>query len=174
MIESTPLLGGGEFEIAHLHHRADVCCCLRWPTNGETSASWLRAVAAGRPTIVTDLAHQRELPVLDPRGWRATGPDPIAVAVPILEEGTGLLTALAELLRNPDRRTRLGVAARSYWHAHHTLDHMADAYLAAIAAAMARPAPRPPLPLHLRDSGGERLTALLAPFGVEVPAGVAE
>ena len=152
----------------------EVGCCLRWPTNGETSASWLRAVAAGRPTIVTDLAHQGELPVIDPRGWHATGADPIAVAVPILEEGTGLLAALAELARNPDRRTRLGLAARRYWHEHHTLDHMADGYLAAIAAAMARPAPRPALPLHLRDSGGEQLTALLAPFGVEVPAGVAE
>ncbi len=158
---------------AHLQ-AADICCCLRWPTNRETSASWLRAVAAGRPTIITDLAHQHEVPVIDPRGWRSTGADPIAVAVPILEEGTGLLAALAELARNPDRRARLGLAARRYWHAHHTLEHMADAYLAAITAAMARPAPRPALPVHLRDSGGERLAALLAPFGVEVPAGVAE
>ena len=158
---------------AHLQ-ATDVCCCLRWPTNGETSASWLRAVAAGRPTVVTDLAHQPELPVIDPRGWQVTGADPIAVAVPILEEGTGLLAALAELARNPDLRTRLGLAARRYWERHHTLDHMADGYLAAIDAAMARPAPRPALPLHLRNSGSERLTALLAPFGVEVPAGVAE
>ena len=36
---------------------ADICACLRWPTNRETSASWLRCLAAGRPTIVTDLAH---------------------------------------------------------------------------------------------------------------------
>ena len=26
----------------------DVCWCLRWPSNGETSASWLRCLGAGR------------------------------------------------------------------------------------------------------------------------------
>ena len=34
---------------------ADVVSCLRWPSARETSASWLRAIAAGRATIVTDL-----------------------------------------------------------------------------------------------------------------------
>ena len=29
---------------------ADVCLCMRWPTSRETSASWLRCLAAGRPT----------------------------------------------------------------------------------------------------------------------------
>jgi glycosyltransferase involved in cell wall biosynthesis len=153
---------------------ADICCCLRWPTNGETSASWLRAVAAGRATIVSDLAHQSDVPVIDPRGWRATRMDPVAVAIPTLGEATCLLAALDQLARSPQRRVRLGAAARAYWSTHHTLDHMADAYMTVIAAAIARPAPRPPLPGHLRDSGGERLAALLAPFGVEVPAGVAE
>jgi hypothetical protein len=28
LIKSPPLLGWGEFEVAHLHHRAEVCCCL--------------------------------------------------------------------------------------------------------------------------------------------------
>ena len=29
---------------------SDLCACLRWPTNRETSASWLRCLAAGRTT----------------------------------------------------------------------------------------------------------------------------
>ena len=33
---------------------ADVCLCLRWPTARETSASWLRCLAAGKPTVVPD------------------------------------------------------------------------------------------------------------------------
>ena len=41
---------------------ADVCLCLRWPTAGETSASWLRALAAGRPTVITALAHLVDVP----------------------------------------------------------------------------------------------------------------
>src|SRR5256886_17337527 len=28
LIKSSPLLGWGEFEVAHLHHCADVYCCL--------------------------------------------------------------------------------------------------------------------------------------------------
>lgn len=158
---------------AHLQ-AADICACLRWPTNGETSASWLRAVAAGRATVITDLAHQGDIAVVHPRRWPGSQAPPVAVAVPILDEATDLRAALDELARSHRRRAQLGAAARDYWRAHHTLDHMADAYVAAIAEAMTRPAPRPPLPFHLRDSGGARVTELLAPFGVEAPAGVRE
>jgi glycosyltransferase involved in cell wall biosynthesis len=158
---------------AHLA-AADICACLRWPTTGETSASWLRAIAAGRATVITDLAHQAEVPVAPPRGWRGPHADPVAVAVPILDEAIALRVAFDELARSRDRRAALGAAARAYWRGHHTLDHMADAYMAAIGEAMARPAPQPPLPFHLRDTGGARLTELLAPFGVEPPASLVE
>ena len=50
--------------------RADVCLCLRWPTAHETSASWLRCLAAGRPTIVTDQLTMVDVPTLDPRHWQ--------------------------------------------------------------------------------------------------------
>ncbi len=48
---------------------SDVCLCLRWPTSRETSASWLRCLAAGKPTISTDLVHTVDIPTLDPRNW---------------------------------------------------------------------------------------------------------
>ena len=35
----------------------DVTLNLRWPTARETSGPWLRALAAGRATIITDLVH---------------------------------------------------------------------------------------------------------------------
>src|SRR5258708_3344957 len=41
---------------------ADACLCLRWPTTGESSASWLRCLAAGRATVLTDLAHLVDIP----------------------------------------------------------------------------------------------------------------
>ena len=50
----------------------DVSLNLRWPTAREMSGPWLRALAAGRPTIITDLAHLADVPSLDPRTWRIT------------------------------------------------------------------------------------------------------
>jgi glycosyltransferase involved in cell wall biosynthesis len=47
----------------------DVSLNLRWPTARETSGPWLRALAAARATIVTDLVHLTDVPSLDPRTW---------------------------------------------------------------------------------------------------------
>jgi glycosyltransferase involved in cell wall biosynthesis len=52
----------------------DVCLCLRWPTSRETSASWLRCLAAGKPTVITDLIHTSSVPALDPRRWTTLDP----------------------------------------------------------------------------------------------------
>ncbi len=151
---------------------ADICACLRWPTNGETSASWLRALAAGRATIITELSHQSELPVADPRNWRPLGPSgqaPVALAVPILDERQALIRALETLVSSPERRTKLGAAARQYWNAHHTLDAMADAYGTLLTRAAQRATPVVALPKHLVDEGDEKLASLLAPFAVGEP-----
>ncbi len=152
---------------------ADICACLRWPSNGETSASWLRAIAAGRATIVTDLGHQPELPVADARNWQPlgrAGEAPVALAVPILDEKHALKSALDALARSPERRARLGDAARRYWQAHHTLDTMADEYEGVSRRAAQRPAPAVKLPAHLAADVDERLAEILAPFGLEPPA----
>ncbi len=163
-----------EAELGSYLQAMDVCACLRWPSNGETSASWWRAMAAGRPTIITDLAHQPELPVVDPRDWRRMGPagDAVAVAVPILDEHAALVAAIAALHDAPVRRA-LGEAARACWAARHTLEAMADAYVPVVERAVGRPAPRVARPAHLDRTGDESLTALLAPFDVAVPPGVA-
>jgi glycosyltransferase involved in cell wall biosynthesis len=151
---------------------ADVCACLRWPTNGETSASWLRLIAAGRATVITDLAHQEELPTVDPRTWQGTR-RPIAAAVPILDEANALRAALQALVRSPERRAALGAAARDYWLAHHTLGLMEAAYAAVVDDAMTRLAPPVALPSHLTESGDTNLASLLAPFGLGAPPSVA-
>ena len=57
---------------------ADIVSCLRFPSAGETSASWLRALAAGRPTLVSDLPQQAALPTLDPRSWAVVSANPYA------------------------------------------------------------------------------------------------
>jgi glycosyltransferase involved in cell wall biosynthesis len=48
----------------------DVALSLRWPTAREVSGPWLRALAAGRPTVILDLEHLSDVPSLDPRTWR--------------------------------------------------------------------------------------------------------
>ena len=153
----------------------DACACLRWPSNGETSASWWRAMAAGRATIVTDLPHQVEVPVRDARTWQSQAGEvaPVAAAVSVLDEHRGLVTALQILATDPIVRGGMGAAARAYWAAHHTLEAMADAYLPVLARAAARPAPRVSRPAHLDESGDERVRELLAPFGLPLPAAVA-
>jgi glycosyltransferase involved in cell wall biosynthesis len=149
---------------------SDVCSCLRWPTNRETSASWLRCLAAGRPTIVTDLTHLADVPTIDPRGWHVrtmSGAEPaVAVSIDLLDEEHSLQLALERLATDAALRQRLGEAARAWWRAHHQLEPMADAYLRVIATALGTPPPEPQLPSHLIDDGTTHARGLATDLGV--------
>ncbi len=153
----------------------DVSLNLRWPTARETSGPWLRALAAGRPTIVTDLAHLTGIPSLDPRTWRQQSlvdgrgslvDHPISVAIDILDEDHSLRLAMRRLAADAELRAAIGRAAYEYWRREHSLEAMVDDYERVIADAASRPAPRAELPAHIRDSGAARLRSLTAPFGV--------
>ena len=65
------LTGYLDSEQAIAEHLAacDVSLNLRWPTARETSGPWLRALAVGLPTAITDLVHTGDVPSLDPRTW---------------------------------------------------------------------------------------------------------
>jgi len=161
----------------------DVCLCLRWPTSHETSASWLRCLAAGKPTIVNDLKHLVDVPTLDPRTWTvlqartdaaaATRPTPpndaVAVSIDVLDEDHSLRLAMRRLANDAPRRVQLGRAARAWWQAHHTLDAMAADYERVIADAVRRPAPDPAslgLPPHLTADHTDLARRLLDEMGV--------
>jgi glycosyltransferase involved in cell wall biosynthesis len=167
---------------AHLA-AADVCICLRWPTARETSASWLRCLAAGKPTIVTDLTHLVDVPTLDPRSWtllhaRAdaasvdqppTVADAVAVSIDILDEDHSLELAMRRLALDAPLRERLGRAARRYWEATATLPLMLEDYTRVLANAAARPAPDPAslgLPAHLLEDHASHGRAVAADIGV--------
>jgi glycosyltransferase involved in cell wall biosynthesis len=133
---------------------ADVCLCLRWPTAGETSASWLRALAAARPTVVTGLAHLADVPTLDAAHWQPSqrSRDPIAVSVDLLDEGEGLLAAMSRLAGDEALRSDLARAGHTYWSHEHSLELMAEDYRRVMAEAVARPAPFvDDLPPHFTD-----------------------
>ena len=155
---------------AHLA-AADVCLCLRWPTAQESSASWLRCLAAARPTVISDLAHLVDIPTVDPRTWRtspASG-EPVAVAIDLLNEDASLLLAMRRLADEPRLREDLGRAGHAYWSANHTLDVMAGDYQRLIAQVAARPAPVvTDLPAHFTEDCTSTARTIARQFGVDL------
>jgi glycosyltransferase involved in cell wall biosynthesis len=154
----------------------DVTLHLRWPTARETSGPWLRALAAGRPTIVTDLVHMGDVPSLDPRTWALNfqGPTPssqgaICVAIDVLDEDHSLRLAMRRLASDGALREELGRAARAWWGREHSLEAMVEDYERVMREAAAKPDPVVELPAHMRNPGDRKLRALLARVGVEVP-----
>jgi hypothetical protein len=133
---------------------ADACMCLRWPTAGETSASWLRALSAGTPTVITALAHLADVPTLDALTGRRShrSQAPVAVSVDLLDEENGVRAAMARLSADAQLRSDLSIAGHAYWSREHRLELMADDYRRVIQEAAARPAPVPDsLPAHFTD-----------------------
>jgi glycosyltransferase involved in cell wall biosynthesis len=158
----------------------DVCVCLRWPTAGETSASWLRCLAAGKPTVITDLVHTTDVPALDPRSWTLLPPshtpapsrdarDAVTVAIDILDENHSLALAMTRLATDDALRAALGRRALEWWATHHTLELMAEDYRSAINAASARTAPpvRESWPAHLLADGTGLTQRILTDFGIQ-------
>jgi glycosyltransferase involved in cell wall biosynthesis len=158
-------------ELAVYMAAADICSCLRWPSNRETSASWLRCLGAGQPTLITDLAHLADVPTLDPRGWRlvresAAAGDAVAIAIDVLDEDHSLQLALERLASDAPLRQRLGRRARQWWEAHHRLEHMADDYERVMRQAIVTSAPKAALPPHLLADGTHHAHELAGEFGV--------
>jgi glycosyltransferase involved in cell wall biosynthesis len=148
---------------------SDVCLCLRWPTAGETSASWLRALAAGRPTVVSTLAHLADVPTLHARSWRSSqqSRDPIAVSIDLLEENEGLVAAMSRLAADERLRNALGGAGHAYWSREHALELMAEDYRRVMAGAVARPAPQvEDLPSHFTEDHTSLVRELSEQMGV--------
>ncbi len=134
---------------------ADVCLCLRWPTALETSASWLRCLAAGRATVVTDLAHTADVPA------------EVALRVDLLDEEASLSGAMRALATDEALRRRVARAGHEWWLAHHTVEMMADDYRRVLERAAALPAPAAPdLPRHAREDYAEAARARARPFDI--------
>jgi glycosyltransferase involved in cell wall biosynthesis len=141
---------------AHLA-AADACLCLRWPTAQETSASWLRCLAAARPTIISDLAHLADIP------------PSVALRVDLIEEDRELEAAMRRLADDRRLRDDLARAGHAYWAEHHTLDAMASDYQRVLRDAAAQPTPAPAgLPAHFVDDYGDRARSIARQFETAV------
>ena len=152
---------------------SDVCLCMRWPTSRETSASWIRCLAAGKPTIATDLVHTVDVPMFDPRDWSVLGgvgpggdqkPKPVGVSIDIVDEHHSLKLAMRRLATDAQLRATLGGNARGLWADRFRLEQMAVGYQNAIALAMQSSRGGnvvPALPHHLRFTGTEYADSLV-------------
>ena len=101
---------------------ADMCINLRHPTAGETSASLLRLLAAGKPTAISASGSFLEIP------------RDCAMHIPLDSTEAELLTACAFLIQQrPDFATQIGTQARTFIEGAHTLRHSAARYMQVLA-----------------------------------------
>jgi glycosyltransferase involved in cell wall biosynthesis len=96
---------------------ADVVLCLRFPTYGETSGALLRALAIGRPVLVTAGSPlSEELP-----------PGVVVPVDPDRCEEAEIVVLLDRLLADERLRGRIGRLAQAWVREHHDLDATAAA-----------------------------------------------
>jgi glycosyltransferase involved in cell wall biosynthesis len=126
----TALAGRVPFaDLAACLEAADVLAHLRYPTARETSAALLRALAQGRPTVMSDLENVAEVP-----------PD-AAVRVDATDEEGGLVRAIARLAADPAAGTRMGARARAFAAAAHSPARCRQTYTEALARTSVHPDP---------------------------------
>ena len=113
-----------ETRLWSLMSACDAVVSLRAPTMGETSGTAIRALALGKPLVVSDV------------GWFAELPGEVALKVPVDTHEADMLTAALELLaQRPDVRTSMGAAAAELARRQHDVGRVADLYAAALEEA---------------------------------------
>ena len=101
---------------------ADLCINLRHPTAGETSASLLRLLAAGKPTAISASGSFLEIP------------RDCAMHIPLDASEADLLSACAFIIHErPDFAAQIGSQARAYVERTHTLSNSAARYMQVLA-----------------------------------------
>jgi hypothetical protein len=161
----------------------DVQVNLRWPTAYETSGPWVRGLAQGRATIITDLPHQAHVPTLDPRTWKRHAPcsdlsagaddRAVAVAVDMRDLDRSLRSAMRRLATDAPLRARLGSNARTWWEREHTLARMVGDYERALNRATTEPHRTPEWPSHMRPDPASRARRVLAASGLDTETAAA-
>jgi glycosyltransferase involved in cell wall biosynthesis len=118
---------------------ADICLNLRYPSAGETSATLLRLLAAGRAVMVTDQRHYLDIP------------DRAVARVGLEGEDQGLYCDVMDLIRHENERRRLEESSRRFVATEHNVDAMVDDTITCLEEAQDVPEPRIELPEHLRS-----------------------
>jgi glycosyltransferase involved in cell wall biosynthesis len=99
-------------------HAMDVCVNLRYPEDGETSATMIRAFAAAKPVLYTPCGAGAELPA------------GIALPIPANSSEIRLITTtLIRLCLEPLLSKLIGEKARRYYNANHLPERTAADYI---------------------------------------------
>lgn len=109
---------------------SDICINLRYPFNGESSASLLRILSAGKPTIVTNI------------GSFADFPDDVVLKIPQpieANEVDEIFKALTVLKDNEEYKNSLGRNANAYIAKEHSLERCARLYVDFIREVLKSP-----------------------------------
>jgi glycosyltransferase involved in cell wall biosynthesis len=101
----------------------DAVVTLRSPTMGETSGTAVRALTLGKPLVVSDV------------GWFTDLSDDVAIKVAPDEHEPGAIAAALERLAAPDERAAMSAAARGLAEREHSVEHVAELYVAALEEA---------------------------------------
>ncbi len=81
---------------------SDICVNLRYPYHGETSASFMRLLGAGKPVIVTDIGAFSEVY------------DDCCIKIGHLDEENEIKENIQNLVEHPDLRKQIGQNALQY------------------------------------------------------------
>lgn len=101
---------------------ADICLNLRYPYNGESSASLARIVAEGKPCLVSDIGSFSEYP--DDCCFKI----PLPVGVYDDLEQKAIHDVVADLLGNKGLREAVSARALKFYEGHLKLDRIIDLY----------------------------------------------
>ncbi|MFF1611032.1 glycosyltransferase [Amycolatopsis sp. NPDC058278] len=146
---------------------SDAVISLRWPTAGETSATMMQALGAGRAVITSDLPQHRHF---DPAFCFTVPTDPIG-------EAKGLYRILERGMSWPEELRAAGELARKWAADHADWPIAARGYAAAVEGTLSAPKPSSPPERHgvnvfadVRATTGlaesaRRLTKVLAASG---------
>ncbi len=122
--------------------RADIIVNLRYPSAREMSATLLRAMALGKPVLMSRLLHLQEIP------------DDAVIRVRPDHEQADIFHNIWQLIESRSLREKIGRKAQEYIQNHHRADQMLQKYTQLIETALERKSKFKPknLPLHLSDS----------------------
>jgi glycosyltransferase involved in cell wall biosynthesis len=117
-----------DFDLALL--TCDAVVNLRYPFRHQMSATLMRAIAAGKPVVITDVAAWDHFPAAFCLRVVSDAGDE--------REAEALAGHLLGLARDPERRREMGEAARRFWEENATPARMVDGYLRVLHAVAGR------------------------------------
>jgi glycosyltransferase involved in cell wall biosynthesis len=132
-------------EFHRLMNRADIIINLRYPSAREMSATLLRAMALGKPVLMSRLKHLMEIP------------EDAAIKIRPENEQQELFHHLWQLIEDPKLRATIGNKARTYLQTYHRPEQMIGKYLELLETALERKKTFQPLALPAHLSNGRTM-----------------